>query len=66
VHHGVAQGDQGIHAAQDQSVDDLLKQYVHMRSPLLLRMETFSVPRIQTNGASNAMVVEALLPHPGL
>jgi hypothetical protein len=29
VDHGVAQGDQGVHAAQDQAVDDLLKEDVH-------------------------------------
>jgi hypothetical protein len=30
VDHGVAQGDQGIHAAQHQAVDDLLEKDVHV------------------------------------
>jgi hypothetical protein len=30
VDHGVAQRDQGVHAAQHQAVDDLLKKDVHM------------------------------------
>ena len=29
VHHGVTQGNQGIHAAKNQTVDDLLQQDVH-------------------------------------
>jgi hypothetical protein len=36
VHHGVAQGYQGIHAAQDQTVDDLLQQYFHNAIPYVL------------------------------
>ena len=34
VHHGVAQGHQGIHAAQYQPVDDLLDQGIHAFSSL--------------------------------
>jgi hypothetical protein len=29
VHHGVAQGHQGVHAAHDEAVDDLLEEDVH-------------------------------------
>jgi hypothetical protein len=34
VHHGIAQGYQGVHAAENQTVDDLLQQDVHKKSPL--------------------------------
>jgi uncharacterized tellurite resistance protein B-like protein len=30
VHHRVAEGDQRIHAAEHQTVDDLLQQYFHL------------------------------------
>ena len=30
VHHGVAQGDQRINAAQYQAVDDLLRKNIHI------------------------------------
>ena len=29
IHHGVAQSDQGIHAAENQTIDDLLQEYFH-------------------------------------
>ena len=33
IHHGVAQCDQGIHAAENQTIDDLLQEYFHNLSP---------------------------------
>jgi hypothetical protein len=33
VHHGVAQGYQGVHAAKNQTVDDLLQQNFHRAEP---------------------------------
>jgi hypothetical protein len=33
VHHGIAQRYQGIHAAEDQTVEDLLQQNFHRTSP---------------------------------
>jgi hypothetical protein len=33
VHHGIAQGYQGVHAAENQTVDDLLQQDVHNENP---------------------------------
>ncbi|WP_295547418.1 hypothetical protein, partial [uncultured Pseudacidovorax sp.] len=35
-HHGVAEGYQGVHAAENQTVDDLLQQYFHKERSLLL------------------------------
>ncbi len=35
VHHGVAQGYQGVHAAENQTVDDLLQQDFHNENPYL-------------------------------
>jgi hypothetical protein len=37
VHHGVAQRYQGVHAAENQTVDDLLQQYFHRNSPFFDR-----------------------------
>jgi hypothetical protein len=31
VHHGVAQRDKGVHAAQHQTVDDLLYEGIHKK-----------------------------------
>jgi hypothetical protein len=33
VHHGVAQGDQRVHTAQNQAIDDLLEKDIDGRTP---------------------------------
>jgi hypothetical protein len=43
VDHGVAQGDQGVHTAQDQAIDDLLKE--GFQAALLVRLSRMIVGR---------------------